>query len=250
MPYRYVIQRQDYSDFASGKVFINQPGRPAFPVRLALEIFERCLVICKESGLHGPIRLYDPCCGGAYHLAALAFFFWGELAEMIASDIDAQALEIAGRNLGLLTLEGMDRRIEEIERLQRQYGKSSHAEALASAGVLREQLVGLVGDHAIRTDLFQADVFDGEAVRSAFGARKADLVVTDVPYGWKSAWQGAAGSREDPIAAMLETLSGVLAEHGVVVVASAKGEKIAHPGYAPVGKLKLGLRQVAFFKKE
>lgn len=250
MPYRYATRKVDYSDYASGKVFYNLPGRTAFPVRLALEIFERCLAIREASGMSKPVRLYDPCCGVAYHMAVLAFFHLQDIHEIIASDIDTQALKIAARNLALLTPEGMDRRILEIERLREQYGKASHDEALASAIALRQQLSAQPGGGSIRTDLFQADVFDRAAIHASMGERKVDLVITDVPYGWKSSWQGTAEQAEGPVSVLLETISGVLAERAVVAVASAKGEKVSHPGYIQAGKLKLGLRLVTFMQKD
>ncbi len=43
MQYHYVYQAKDYSHFSSGRVFHSLPGHPAFPVRLASEIFQRCI---------------------------------------------------------------------------------------------------------------------------------------------------------------------------------------------------------------
>jgi 23S rRNA (guanine2535-N1)-methyltransferase len=43
MQYKYEKTMLDYSDLASGRVFYSLPGHPAFPIRLASEIFQRCL---------------------------------------------------------------------------------------------------------------------------------------------------------------------------------------------------------------
>src|SRR5438128_795255 len=40
MPFKFAVERENYADYASGKVFYNLPGHPAFPVRLASEIFQ------------------------------------------------------------------------------------------------------------------------------------------------------------------------------------------------------------------
>lgn len=59
MPYRFATERRDYSDYASGKVFYALPGCPAFPVRLASEIFQRCLEIRAAEDATQPCVLYD-----------------------------------------------------------------------------------------------------------------------------------------------------------------------------------------------
>jgi 23S rRNA (guanine2535-N1)-methyltransferase len=41
MEYRYTAERQNYEDFASGRVLYNQKGTTAFPVRLASELYQR-----------------------------------------------------------------------------------------------------------------------------------------------------------------------------------------------------------------
>ena len=49
MQYRYAREQTDFSDFSSGRVFYSLPGHPAFPVRLAGEIFQRCIEHRKSS---------------------------------------------------------------------------------------------------------------------------------------------------------------------------------------------------------
>ena len=50
MQYLYATERPDYSDLASGRVFYSLPGHPAFPIRLASEIFQRCLAFRRAAG--------------------------------------------------------------------------------------------------------------------------------------------------------------------------------------------------------
>src|SRR5512146_2476527 len=103
MQYKYAKEQQDYSDFSSGRVFYSLPGHPAFPVRLGSEIFQRC--IAYRKAIHGnsaPCTLYDPCCGAAYHLSVLAYLHGESIREVIVSDIDKKAVELARRNLRLL----------------------------------------------------------------------------------------------------------------------------------------------------
>lgn len=47
------------------------PANNVGAVRLASEIFRRCVAKRAAAGQAQPVTLYDPCCGGAYHLSAL-----------------------------------------------------------------------------------------------------------------------------------------------------------------------------------
>ena len=140
MQYKYAKKQLDYSDFTSGRVFYSLPGYPAFPVRLASEIFQRCIVIRKTTyNDQTPCTLYDPCCGAAYHLGILACLHGEYIREIICSDVDEKAVALAKRNLGLLDIAGLDKRIGEISTMVEQYGKDSHKDALRSAQVLKNQ---------------------------------------------------------------------------------------------------------------
>ncbi len=125
MQYKYAKEQQDYSDFSSGRVFYSLPGHPAFPVRLASEIFQRCIAQRERIyQVSTPGTLYDPCCGAAYHLSVLAYLHPKHNREVIASDIDEKAVALAERNLGLLHPEGMEQRIRELSELLEEYGKN------------------------------------------------------------------------------------------------------------------------------
>lgn len=91
MPYRFATAASDYSDYAGGRVFYGAPGYPALPVRLASEVLQRCLAI---RGATSPAVLYDPCCGGAYHLGTLAYLHWQRIGAIAGSDVDAEALAL------------------------------------------------------------------------------------------------------------------------------------------------------------
>lgn len=247
MPYQFETERQDLTDFAAGRVFYALPGRPAFPVRLAAEVFQRCLALRARAGGSGPVTLYDPCCGGAYHLAALGFLFPRRIAHIAASDIDPDAVGLAARNLALLNHAGLDQRERELRALKEQFGKASHSGALASLARLRARREGLETPFRV----FAADAGDPNALLDGLGQAalspplRADLVFSDVPYGRHSQW---AGPNPDPLAAMLDALRGVLSPGGMLAVALDKAQKPAHPAYQKVGGMKLGLRQVAILE--
>ena len=178
MTYRFALERQDYSDFATGRVLHSAPGRTAFPVRLVDELFQRCLALLPDAGNPRRIVLYDPVCGSAALLTTLALIHGSRIARVIGSDIDPEALHLAERNLALLTPEGLDERIETIAALCEQYGKESHAEALASARRLRAAMV----DPPVRTNLFRADATNpGEILAGIASALEAEDRVAPTP---------------------------------------------------------------------
>jgi len=248
VPYRFAAERPNYSDVASGRVFASQPASPGFPVRLASEIFQRCLAIRRGQGLMQPCALYDPCCGAGYLLGVVAYLHGESIRSLAGSDISAKAVALAARNLSLLTLGGIERRISEIEELLDRYGKESHRDALASARVFRERVMKLESSRPVQVHVFQADALDGAAMAAGLDAAQVDVVLTDVPYGQHSQWQGAPS--EDPIGGMLAALSDVLLPDGLVAVASDKQQKAAHPLFQRVDHFQVGRRKVVILQLE
>jgi hypothetical protein len=247
MDYRYTPSGENYAAYAAGSVFYAAPGHTAFPVRLAVEIYRRCLAIRAAQGFTAPAVVYDPCCGGAYHLATMTFFNWEKIAAIHASDIDGDALGIAARNLSLLTVEGMDRRIAQLAELHRQHGKASHAASLEYARTFRERLAICSANHPLVTHLFRADATNPAAIARGLNGIKADIVLADVPYGLGAAWhtdtsvlvQGA-----DPVQGLLEALRPNLAAGAIVALAAAKRTNLAHAGYDQMTKLSAGPRKL------
>ena len=251
MPYRFARDRENYELYASGGVFYSVPGHAAFPVRLANEIFGRCMALWDAGGEGRRCTLYDPCCGGAYHLATLAYFQWDRLARIAASDIDPDILALGARNLSLLTVDGLDRRIAELAALFRQFGKASHATALENARILRRRLVAFTRDYPVETRTFRADATDQNAVRAGLAGAAVDIVITDLPYGQRSRWHAdtlALNAAQDPVRQLLDSLLPCLAPGAVVAVAATKRTPIEHEGYRRAGRFSLGKRQTVFLQ--
>ena len=250
MPYLFATQQRDYSDLASGKVLYSLPGYPAFPIRMACEIFQRCLARRAASQLTAPCVVYDPCCGAGYLLSVVALLNWEAIQTVIASDIDGQAVALAERNLDLLTLKGLERRGDEIAAMLKMYGKASHQEALGSLARLRRWIAPRVQDHPIHTQTFQADVTDSAALAAHLKDTPVDIVLTDIPYGQQSQWRSVTpqpGS-PDPLWSMLEALHGVLSPHGLVAVTADKHQKVAHEAYRRVEHFQIGKRRVVILQ--
>ena len=220
----------NYEDYASGRVLYGGRGVPNFPVRLVNEIFGRA-----KRHIPGKTRLrvYDPCCGGAYALAVLGFFHAEALETVYASDISPDMLEIARKNLGLLTFAGLGRRREELASLYESTGKPSYADALESLERLRADL-----GREVESEVFAADC------TKPLPEIRPDIILTDVPYGDLTDWQG-----EDELSAMLEQLRRISAAHTVLAVCADKAQKIRSPFWTRIEKQNIGKRRFELLRK-
>jgi len=250
MQYKYTKAPLDYSDFASGRVFYSLPGHPAFPVRLASEIFQRCMVsLEKIYNNSDPCILYDPCCGTAYHLSVLAYLHGEHIREVIGSDIDTKAVALAKRNLELLTVAGLDKRISEISKLLELYSKDSHKDALQSGYILKNRISRLKDKRPIATKVFQASATDSKALIKNIKPNSVDIVFTDVPYGQHSHWQSSNSSDLlNPLWLMLNGLIGILSPESIVAIVSDKQQKVSHEGFQRIEQFQIGKRRVVILK--
>jgi hypothetical protein len=250
MQYKYAKEQLDYSDFASGRVFYSLPGHPAFPVRLASEIFQRC--IAQRETIYQvsePCTLYDPCCGTAYHLSVLGYLHRERIRKVIASDVDVKAVALAKRNLGLLQAGGLDRRITELSDMLEEYGKESHREALQSASTLKERRSTFREKPALETQVFQASATDRDEISKHIQPDSVDIIFTDVPYGRHSEWREAGrGESSNPLTWMLDAMLEILSPSSIVAVASNKAQKAAHERFQRVEHFQVGKRRVVILR--
>ena len=240
MPYIYATEDQNFSDYSSGRVLYSRPGAPAFPVRLASEIFQRALHHLNPAA---SVTIFDPTCGGAYHLTALGLLHGERIARILAADSDEQVVALARRNLGLLSLPGMLQREREIRDMLQAYGKESHAEALASLERLRLR----IGYQPIETRVFAANALDAGALTAELSAETIQLVLCDIPYGQQSSWELPADNPaqgSSPLWRLLEALRSVLSPAAVVAIAADKAQKPAHSAYQRLERFQVGKRQV------
>jgi hypothetical protein len=250
MQYKYTKEPSDYSDFSSGRVLYSLPGHPAFPVRLASEVFQRCLAHRERIyGNSSPCALYDPCCGAAYHLSVLAYLHRESIRELIASDIDEKAVRLARQNLGLLFTEGLEQRIRELSQMFEAYGKVSHQEALRSASVLKEKLNAWKGKHPLKIQVFQASATDRSEISKHIKPGSVDILFTDVPYGRHSEWRGAeVDTSANPLTSMLDSLLEVLSPSSIVAIASDKRQRAYHEQFQRIEHFQVGKRRIVILR--
>ncbi len=244
MEYKYAIERKDYTDLASGNVFYSLAGHPAFPVRLASEIYQRCLA-WRGQGT-SPCTIYDPCCGAAYHLSVIAYLHWDSVCRVICSDIDEKAVKMAARNMGLLKPEGMERRRREILAMVHLYNKESHRSALESIDRMQEHVRCMTAVRPIQTHVFRANATQAASLREGLKGIGVDVVFSDIPYGLHSEWEETQAP--DPIQSVLEALFDFMSPTSIVAITSDKHKKIAHESYQRLEKFQLGKRQVVILR--
>ncbi|HEU4745141.1 MAG TPA: hypothetical protein VFS61_07890 [Anaerolineales bacterium] len=250
MQYKYAREQPDYSDFSSGRVFYSLPGYPAFPIRLASEIFQRCVAHRAAIYNHATrCTLYDPCCGAAYHLSVLGYLHGEHIREIIASDIDEKAVALAKRNLGLLHSEGLNIRISELSAMLGQYGKEAHREALQSASALKERLSALTENHSLKTNVFQANAMDRQAISAHIQPGSVDIVFTDVPYGRHSQWHDTdLDAPPNPLKSMLDVLQDIVSASSILAIVSDKQQKVSHASYQRIEQFQVGKRRVVLLR--
>lgn len=232
MEYKYA-QDDNFEDFASGRVLYHRSKEPTFPVRLTLEIFERCR---QYSTKKTDIHLYDCCCGGGYMLTILGLLKNKYLSKLYGSDIDEKSLKLAADNLSLLTESGMNKRRSELEALYKNYGKASHIESLHSIDRIEKLL-----SKRIETHVFEKNVFEIDNLSFL-----PDIIITDVPYGNMAHWQDGSGSIND----MMSALSGICKRDTTLCICMDKKQKIKTDIFQRLEKQQIGKRKFEIYKKK
>ncbi|MDF2544817.1 MAG: hypothetical protein K0S47_4535 [Herbinix sp.] len=228
MEYKY-SQDDNFEDFACGRVIYHKTGMPSFPVRLANEIYRRCLsyLESKEN-----ITLYDPCCGGGYLLTVLGVQNNHSIGKLYGSDIDPTAVSLAADNLSLLTKAGLEKRKQELQQMYTQFGKQSHLDALDSLPVFANLLA-----KELPSEVFLLDILSDQLADRNF---TADIICVDVPYGNMVSW---SADDTDAINIMIQNLSHFMNEDTVLAVISDKKQKLNYDQFRRLEKNNIGKRK-------
>jgi hypothetical protein len=158
-----------------------------------------------------------------------------------------------GPQPGLLTPVGLAERRRELTALHANYGRSSHADALASVDRLAARVRDLGQDHLLPTRLFQAAVLDEADLGGHLEPESIDVVMADVRYGRRTRWLANDYAQDvgpdppgtTPVWQLLDALRPFLAADSVVAVVSDKSQRARHERYAPVGTFQIGKRRAS-----
>lgn len=268
LSYKFATENLNYEDYASGRVLYNQKGTTSFPARLASEIYQRCVAVLEERGNKDAFVIYDPCCGGAYLLTILGFLHGEKISHIYGSDIDKTAISLAQRNLSLLSPEGINQRIMQIEKMTSQYGKESHSEALKSALKLKDILerrkesieitcfmnditgkLNIDSDTIYKINYYSINNFENinnkitREIKIKNIVNNVNILITDLPYGNIVNWRGMQ-NEDEAIKKMLDNVLPILARNSVISIVSGKKTKIKHDSFRRVDKFAIGKRQI------
>lgn len=245
MNYRFALENKNHEDYSSGRVFYSQKGTTSFPVRLASEIYQLCKSVLIDQGVDKPYVLYDPCCGGAYLLASICFLHGEEILKIFASDVDETIIPLAKRNLALLSKEGIDDRIREIQKMIADFGKESHSDALKSALNLRAILEKR--DKSIETECFVSDITkNGNLINSI---HNVNIIITDLPYGDIVNWHSMQDEKE-AVENLLDNVLQIISKESVIAIISKSKTKIKHKDYKQVERFVIGKRQITILQSK
>ncbi len=228
-------KRESYGFLAPGSVLYAPPGVPNFPVRIGHEIYNWCLSYRSSKS---NIRFYDPCCGGGYLLATICLLNADTINNVIGSDINPVSIEWANKNLSLLSKNGLDKRKSELQELFDEYAKDSHLQALQNHAIIEKIVNSSNSD--IESTIFQRDITSNQ--RSPL-SQKADIIITDVPYGQLVHW-----SDENGIDTMLEQLKSDIDGDSIISIIHNKYQKRSHSEYQRLKKFKVGKRIVEILR--
>lgn len=232
MEYKYA-SNNNYEDFASGRVLYHVGGEATFPVRLSLELYERCL---QYSMKKSDLSLYDCCCGGAYMLTILGMLKNNSISKLYGSDISKDSIQLAKDNLSLLTKSGLNRRREELTSLYQRYQKASHMDAIKSIERL-EQLL----ENEIPSTVFIQNVLETCVLPST-----PDIIITDVPYGNMVEWDEGTGG----VNQMMNSISSICGKETIICICMDKKQKINTDIYQRLERQLLGKRKFEIYKKK
>lgn len=243
MNYRFAIENINYEEYSSGRVFYSQKGATSFPVRLASEIYQLCKSVLINQGVNKPYVLYDPCCGGAYLLASIGFLHGEEILEINASDVDETIIPLAKKNLALLSKEGIDDRIREIQKMIADFGKESHADALKNALNLKSILEKM--NKCIEIKCFVSDVTKNRDFIN--GVHNVNIIITDLPYGDIVNWNSMLDEKE-AVENLLDNVLQIFSKESVIAIISKRKTKIKHKDYKQVERFVIGKRQITILQ--
>ena len=232
MQYKY-CDHENFEDYASGRVLYSAEGVANFPVRLVNEIFGYAR---EHSVKKRDLCVYDPCCGGGYSLTVLGLMNADVIRQIYGSDIDTKKVEVAKKNLALLSEDGMEKRYAELKALYDLYGKSSHADALESIGRLKKRMHG-----RIATEIFVADC------TQKLPPLSPDIIITDIPYGNLVEWNTES---IHPLYDMLQQLASISHEDTVLAVSMDKKQSVIHPAWIRKKKQIAGKRKFEIYVRE
>ena len=156
-------------------------------------------------------------------------------------DIDDRFLEIASKNLSLLSPYGLAARGKELQTLWEKYGKDSHVAALSH--LIRIRQYAEASDPPIATQAFKRNVLESSSAIENHPTFKADILLVDLPYGNLVTWSGSGS-----IDTLLLNSLPFIDSGSVIAVVHDKKQKRETTEFSRLEKFKVGKRVVEILR--
>jgi len=231
MIYRFA-EKNSFQYLAAGSVIKSYKGNTNFPVRLGHEIFNRCLqyIDNKEK-----VTIYDPMCGSGYLLTTVGLLNFNKISKIYGSDINDEVINVARKNLRLLTIEGIKKRENEIQHLLDNYDRESYEIGLQQITIFKN-----IVNKDLDFELFKRDLFE-ESVKSDI---KADIIIMDLPYNNLVNYQGNYSKNK-----LEEQIVRLTQKNTIIAVIKNKAQKLTvNSTLQRLEKIKTGKRVIEIYK--
>lgn len=238
MTYKYA-RKCNYEKYASWGVLYNKPWSTWFPVRLLDEIRCRTKVLLGKNDIQNKLRVYDPCWWIWYMLTVLWFLHWIDISEILVSDIDAESVTIAKKNLSLLSFNWIQKRIIELQTYIDLYNKVSHKKSKTYAQEIKSEVV------AIQHIVSDCSVLDIAKISKKPKEKLFDVIICDIPYGKMTQWWG-----HSTINNLFVGISHVMHEHSIFVLITPKIPTPLSLEFKKVDSFQVWKRKILFFQKK
>lgn len=237
MNYLYATEHKNSEIFSSWRVLYHTRNATAFPVRLIEEIWGRAKHLLYQLWNLWPYNIYDPCWWIWYMMTVLWLLDGLSIDAIVVSDINKEFLSYAYKNLSLLSSEGVNRRIKELQDHISLYNKESHRWALEDA----YKILNIVEhQHKIDTSIYQNDIMNSWDLES----NMFDVIMVDFPY-----WQLVSRNWIVDVWTIFQLFKKVLKENGILIIISDKKQKYATDLFSPQWSFVVGKRKIKFYSK-
>lgn len=231
MIYRFA-EKNSFQYLAAGSVIKSYKGNTNFPVRLGHEIFNRCLQYFDNKE---KVTIYDPMCGSGYLLTTIGLLNFNKISKIYGSDINDEVINVARKNLRLLTIEGIKKRENEIQHLLDNYDRESYKIGLQQITIFKD-----IVNKDLDFELFKRDLFE-ESVKSDI---KADIIIMDLPYNNLVNYQGNYSKNK-----LEEQIVSLTQKNTIIAVIKNKAQKLTiNSTLQRLEKIKTGKRVIEIYK--
>ena len=232
MIYRFA-ENISFQYLAAGSVIKSYVGNPNFPVRLGHEIFNRCLAYLSDKE---KVTVYDPMCGSGYLLTTVGLLNFNKIVKIYGSDINKEFLNVARKNLSLLTKEGILNRENEILNSLKIYNRASYETSLQHSVLFKD-----IVKNDMDFELFKQDIFE----QPAGSEIQSDIVIMDLPYDHLVKYEG-----DYSVSKLEEVIISLGQNNTLVAIIKNKEQKFSLiPDLQRLEKIKAGKRTIEIYKK-